>query len=366
MRARISRRSAQPMRRPAIDSAPWLSMPCTSFRIRGRVCSWSAFATTCRPSRLGRVCPTHQSPWQPRGLLNAFDRLPPKIKEKWIWWSLPTPAKRDVVFSDLIEDNPIGVEWHTAAETAKLLRMMSDINREKLDEAKASGRRMIGTVYKRTRLDEFGRKVQRAEIRFDDIAGCLRTPAGGSSRQVIVVVEGNKVRSRLISPRETARLMGLPDNYESADELQRSLSPDGRRRRRAGRAPPGGAHIRALAHPKAGTRQGGGMSVIPCQQNEELQTKIRDYSEVLKTQAHRLGSHGLDEQEFYNSGVFRGQSSGYAGSFRRRCATSASCPSRPELHAGRKIHSANGTSRAAKIAMTTRSRCRAAERPSSS
>ena len=92
--------------------------------------------------------------------------------------------------------------------------MMSDINREKLDEAKCSGRRMIGTVYKRTRLDEFGRKVQRAEIRFDDIAGCLRTPAGGSSRQVIVVVDGENVRSRLISPRETARLMGLPDDYE--------------------------------------------------------------------------------------------------------------------------------------------------------
>ena len=91
--------------------------------------------------------------------------------------------------------------------------MMSDINREKLDEAKSSGRRTVGAVYKRTRLDAFGRKAQRAEIRFDDVAGCLRTPAGGSSRQVIVVVEGNKVRSRLISPRETARLMGLPDSY---------------------------------------------------------------------------------------------------------------------------------------------------------
>ena len=165
------------------------------------------------PEGLTKTGPTHLSPWQPRGLLNAFDRLPPKIKEKWVWWNLPTPAKRNIVFSDLIEDNPKGVEWHTAAETAKLLRMMSDINREKLDEAKASGRRMVGAVYKRTRLDEFGRKVQRAEIRFDDVAGCLRTPAGGSSRQVIVVVDGNKVRSRLISPRETARLMGLPDDY---------------------------------------------------------------------------------------------------------------------------------------------------------
>ncbi len=166
------------------------------------------------PEGLTAPGPTRLSPWQPRGLLNAFDNLPMKIKEKWIWWNLPAPAKRNIVFRDLIEDNPVGVEWHTTAETAKLLRMMSDINREKLDEAKSSGRRTVGTVYKRTRLDEFGRKVQRAEIRFDDIAGCLRTPAGGSSRQVIVIVDGAKVRSRLISPRETARLMGLPDDYE--------------------------------------------------------------------------------------------------------------------------------------------------------
>ncbi len=166
------------------------------------------------PEGLADAGPARHSLWQPRGLLNAFDRLPAKLKEKWIWWNLPAPAKRNTVFSDLIQDNPEGVEWHTAAETAKLLRMMSDLNREKLDEAKASGRRMVGAVYKRTRVDEFGRKVQRAEIRFDDVAGCLRTPAGGSSRQVIVVVEGKKVRSRLIAPRETARLMGLPDDYK--------------------------------------------------------------------------------------------------------------------------------------------------------
>jgi DNA (cytosine-5)-methyltransferase 1 len=71
---------------------------------------------------------------------------------------------------------------------------------------------MVGGVYRRTR-DEAGKKVQRAEVRFDDVAGCLRTPAGGSSRQVILVVEGYRVRSRLVSARETARLMGLGDNY---------------------------------------------------------------------------------------------------------------------------------------------------------
>ncbi len=48
------------------------------------------------------------------------------------------------------------------------------------------------------------------------------------------------------------------------------------------------------------------MSIIPCEQNADLQRVIRDYVEVLKAQAHTLGAHGLSEEEFYNSGVFRG------------------------------------------------------------
>ena len=125
----------------------------------------------------------------------------------------PLPPARSIDFSDLFEDDPKDVAWHTTEQTQKLLDMMSEVNRAKVRSAQQTGRRVIGTVYKRTRQDESGRKVQRAEVRFDNIAGCLRTPAGGSSRQLVVVVEGRKVRSRLISSRETARLMGLPDEY---------------------------------------------------------------------------------------------------------------------------------------------------------
>lgn len=152
--------------------------------------------------------------WHPRGLLNAYEKLSGKAKDKWLWWNPAAPPVRTTTFAELVEDDPVGVEWHTTRETAKLLQMMSDINRKKVNEAKASGGRIVGAVYKRTRRDEVGIKVQRAEIRFDGVAGCLRTPAGGSSRQVIVIVDGKSVRSRLISPRETARLMGLPDTYE--------------------------------------------------------------------------------------------------------------------------------------------------------
>ena len=92
--------------------------------------------------------------------------------------------------------------------------MMSPLNLAKVEEAKRQGRRVVGGVYKRTRPNgPNGSKLQRAEIRFDDVSGCLRTPSGGSSRQVVVVVEGGLVRSRLISTRETARLMGLPETY---------------------------------------------------------------------------------------------------------------------------------------------------------
>jgi DNA (cytosine-5)-methyltransferase 1 len=64
---------------------------------------------------------------------------------------------------------------------------------------------------------------QRAEVRFDGLAGCLRTPRGGSSRQGLIVVEGDLVRSRLITPREAARLMGLPESYVLPERTNAAL-----------------------------------------------------------------------------------------------------------------------------------------------
>jgi len=159
------------------------------------------------------IAPGPIEPFHTRGLRNAFEGLSAKTRKKWLWWNVPTPAHRNTTFAELIEERPTSVSWHTAAETSQLLGMMSSIHLAKLDAAKRSGRRMVGCVYKRTRTEN-GAKIQRAEIRFDDVAGCLRTPAGGSSRQVIVVVDGNRVRSRLISSRETARLMGLEESYK--------------------------------------------------------------------------------------------------------------------------------------------------------
>jgi DNA (cytosine-5)-methyltransferase 1 len=150
--------------------------------------------------------------WHTRQLVDAYQRLPPFLRLRHIWWRLPHPPARTIKFSDLVEEVPRGVSWHSLQETKRLIEMMSPLNRSKLDKAMETGARMIGAVYRRTR-SEHGGKFQRAEIRFDDIVGCLRTPLGGSSRQTILIVEGATVRSRLLSPRESARLMGLSDEY---------------------------------------------------------------------------------------------------------------------------------------------------------
>jgi DNA (cytosine-5)-methyltransferase 1 len=56
-------------------------------------------------------------------------------------------------------------------------------------------------------------KRQRLEARFDGLAGCVRTPGGGSSRQFILAIDRGEVRARLMTAREAARLMGLPDSF---------------------------------------------------------------------------------------------------------------------------------------------------------
>jgi DNA (cytosine-5)-methyltransferase 1 len=159
------------------------------------------------------VSPGPLAPFHTKSLCKAVAAVPEAHLERHVWWNLPTPGRRNTSFADLVEDQPSGVAWKTDEETAHLLAMMSPVNRAKVEAARRAGRRMVGGVYRRTRPTPDGGRVQRAEVRFDDVAGCLRTPAGGSSRMTLLVVDGPQVRSRLISPRETARLMGLEDSY---------------------------------------------------------------------------------------------------------------------------------------------------------
>ena len=153
-----------------------------------------------------------EGPFHPPALRRAVERLPDEVRDGMVWWRLPEPAIPNATLGSVIEKEPSGVAWHSRAETGRLLTLMSPRNLAKVEAARLTGERCVGGLYRRTRRDAAGHRVQRAEVRFD-IAGCLRTPGGGSSRQTLLSVENGQVRSRLMSARETARLMGLPDSY---------------------------------------------------------------------------------------------------------------------------------------------------------
>ena len=150
------------------------------------------------------------TPFHGDGVIAAHAQLAPDIARRWIWWRLPAPPLRNTALTDIVDDG--ASVWHTRTQTDALLAMMSSRQRDKVAALQRAHAPAVGALFRRVRVED-GRKVQRAEVRFDGLAGCLRTPAGGSSRQIVLFVDGASVRSRLLTAREGARLMGLPDTY---------------------------------------------------------------------------------------------------------------------------------------------------------
>lgn len=150
--------------------------------------------------------------WHSSALRREQAKLSEKVKQAWVWWDLPEPKRRTKNLVDILEASPVDVDWHAKSETQRILGMMTELHHQRVMKAVAdtsqNGSVVAAGLYKRTRD-----RIQRAEARFDGIAGCLRTPNGGSSRQSLLIIEDGHVRSRLLSKREAARLMGLPDTY---------------------------------------------------------------------------------------------------------------------------------------------------------
>jgi DNA (cytosine-5)-methyltransferase 1 len=145
-------------------------------------------------------------------LIAAVDRLPPGVRAHWAWWSLAAPSRRNLDLAAVLEQDD-AVNWMDEEKAAAVLNLAAPLHRARLEAALASGERRVGAAYRRVRT-EHGVKTQRLEIRFDGLAGCLRTPAGGSSRQYVVVCERGRMRLRRLTGRESARLMGVAEGYE--------------------------------------------------------------------------------------------------------------------------------------------------------
>jgi DNA (cytosine-5)-methyltransferase 1 len=146
-----------------------------------------------------------------RAVREAFGHLPDELAAKWVWWSLTPPGLRNQNLEDVLEPDS-KASWHSEQKKERLLELMSPTHQAKIAEAKSSTKRRVGTIFRRMRVED-GKKVQRAEVRFDGIAGCLRTPRGGSSRQILIVIDGETIRTRTMSTVESARLMGF-ENYK--------------------------------------------------------------------------------------------------------------------------------------------------------
>lgn len=153
------------------------------------------------------------NPWHTPILMRARAGLPEADAGDWIWWKPGNPpASKTSKLADIV-DLGESADWNTDEATKRLLDMMSEAQLARLAEAKAAGQPMIGSLYLRMRPKGKEGNIQRAEIAFGETLGCLRTPKGGASRPRIVVVEGDRVRTRLLSAREAASLMGLDKNF---------------------------------------------------------------------------------------------------------------------------------------------------------
>jgi len=125
--------------------------------------------------------------------------------ENWVWWNLPKPKARQTRLDDLIDFNATCDE---PEKQERLLSLVPENHREKMTLTENSPKSVF-PGYKRMR---HGRQV--LELRFDGVAGCLRTPQGGSSRQFLVIKENDSVKTRLLTVMEAAALMGAHKTYK--------------------------------------------------------------------------------------------------------------------------------------------------------
>ena len=131
---------------------------------------------------------------------------------------LPELPARNNNLADIVEQIPKSSnQWFIRERVDYLLNQIFDRHLTKINEQKKKNYYEYFTAFRRMR-----NKKSMAEIRFDGVAGCLRTPKGGSARQILLEVGKGEVNVRLLNPRECARLMGA-DNYKIQGSANEAL-----------------------------------------------------------------------------------------------------------------------------------------------
>ena len=151
--------------------------------------------------------PWHRSDSRPSRVRPAAVRRFEAAHPELPFVDLPLPGPPDqaphALVSVLQEILPDDARWWPEDRTAALVAEMAPQNRRRVHELQAGERDGVATMYRRRRN---GRTV--GELRPDRLAGCLRTPQGGSSVQFLVDCRSGAPRIRPLTGREYARLQG--------------------------------------------------------------------------------------------------------------------------------------------------------------
>jgi DNA (cytosine-5)-methyltransferase 1 len=125
--------------------------------------------------------------------------------------------------ADIVEDLPDHApEWWSRERAAYMFRQLSPKHLAVAREMMKGKEWRYGTAFRRVRMQPNGKKRSMAELRTDGIAGCLRTPKGGSGRQILFRAGKGRYDVRLLTPRECARLMGA-DDFQVSGSLNDAL-----------------------------------------------------------------------------------------------------------------------------------------------
>lgn len=138
---------------------------------------------------------------RPHRLVDELSRL----KSGWFPFDLPLLPPENRTLHDVI-DMDDSQDWWNQTQVNKHLKEMHPEHRQRVDLFKQSAYTVVGTIYRRVRKGS-----SKSEIRTDGLAGCLRTPRGGSSKQIVFIAGEGRLRMRWMTPREYARLQGCPD-----------------------------------------------------------------------------------------------------------------------------------------------------------
>lgn len=125
----------------------------------------------------------------------------------WAIRALPKLPRNERLLPTIVDGTPEDAsEWWRQERVDYLINQTSEKHLQVIEALKNKSHYSYLTAFRRVRN---GRSM--AEIRSDGIAGCLRTPKGGSARQILLKVGLGKVKVRFVSPTECARLMGADD-----------------------------------------------------------------------------------------------------------------------------------------------------------